>query len=242
VMGRGSDNKFVWSVYANVRLPIVEKKLHLLIETDPDKSPTVDPKQTQSPPLQQPSTPKSYAAALRIEKIAAERWQLRADGGIKFGGLQNSTPFVRARASLAVPMELWRVRLSETLFWFNTTGSGETTQLDLERPISGPVLFRATSVAAWLERSQNVDIRQDMTIFHKLDERTALQYQASAIGVSQPNVRVTNYVILMLYRYRLHREWMFLELCPQLIYPQDPGTRNNAMISVRLEMLFDEAK
>jgi hypothetical protein len=75
-----------------------------------------------------------------------------------------------------------------------------------------------------------------------MDERTALQYQASAIGVSQPYVHVTNYVILMLYRYRLHREWMFLELCPQLVYPQASGTPNNAMISVRLEMLFDEAK
>jgi len=179
---------------------------------------------------------------LRIGKIAAERWQLRADGGIKFGGLQNTTPFLRTRASLAVPMELWRVRLTETLFWFNTTGAGETTQLDLERPISGPVLFRATSVAAWLERLRNVDIRQDLTIYHKLDERTALLYQASAIGVSQPNVHVTTYVILMLYRYRLHREWMFVELCPQLYFPKAPDSRNNAIISVRLEMLFDVAK
>ena len=231
------------SARANVRLPMAEQKLHLLIETDPDKNATVDPKQTQSPPLAQPSTPKSYAAALRIEKSEAERWHLSLDGGIKFHGLiEAPTPFVRSRASLAVPMELWNVKLSETVFWFNTIGAGETTQLDWERPISQPLMFRATSVATWLNNTQNFDLRQDMIFFHKLDERTALMYQASAIGVSRPNTVVTEYVVLALYRYRLHREWMFLEVSPQLHFPRALGFHTNKTLSLRLEMLFDESK
>jgi hypothetical protein len=240
VMGYGGEHKFAWSARANVRLPIAEQKLHLLLETDPDKNATVDPKLSLSPPLKQPSTPQSYAAALRFEKKEAERWHFSADGGIKFQGL-NSYPFARTRASLALPKGLWQRRLSETVFWFNSTGVGATTQLDLERPISEPVLFRATSVSTWLNDSQNFYLRQDMAVIHKLDDRTAMLYQASAVGVTRPQTQVTDYVILMLYRYRLHRDWVFLEISPQLHFPRERDFRFSSLLSMRLEMRFDES-
>lgn len=243
VMGYGGGNGFVPSARANIHLPMAEKKLHLLIESDPDKNASVDPKQTQSPPLSQPSAIQSYAAALRIERSEAERWHLSLDGGVKFHGvIQAPTPFVRSRASLAVPLDLWNVRLSETAFWFNTIGAGETTQMDWERPISAPLMFRASSYATWLNDTQNFDLRQDAIVFHKLDERTALMYQASAIGVARPSTVVTEYVVLALYRYRLHRDWMFLEVSPQLHFPRALGFHTEKTLSLRLEMLFDKAK
>lgn len=241
VMGYGGEHKFVWSGRAKVHLPVAEKKLHLVLETDPDKDTSVDPKQTQSPPLKQPNTPQSYAAALRYEKEQSELWRFSTDGGLKFRGL-HVTPFVRARAGLAVSAEEWRVNFSETAFWFDTIGVGETTQLDLERPHSSSVLFRSSSIATWLKNTHNFDMRQDLTIFHKLDERRALMYQASAIGVSRPHTQVTEYVLLALYRYRLHREWMYLEVSPQLHFPKVLNYRANSVLSLRLEMLFDESK
>ncbi len=241
VMGYGGEHSFVLSARANVHLPIAEQKFHLLLETDPDRNATVNPKQSQSPPLSQPTTPQSFAAAIRFVKEEAERWNLSVDGGLKFQGL-NTTPFVRSRASLAVPLEEWRVKLAETVFWFNTIGAGETTQLDFERTISEPSLFRATSVATWLNDTQNFDLRQDFTVYHKLDERAAIQYQASVIGVSKPVAQVTDYVVLALYRYRLHREWMFFDISPQLHFPRVRNFQLSPALSLRLEMLFDESK
>jgi hypothetical protein len=243
VAGYGGESKFVWSGRANVRLPMAEKKLHLIVETDPDKNAVVDPTQTQSPPLKQPSTPQSYAAALRIERKDAERWHWNADAGIKFHGvIKAPTPFVRSRASLAVSSERWRTRLSETVFWFNTTGIGETTQFDLERPISETTLFRATSIVAWLKDTHYYDMRQDLSVFHTLDDRTALLYQITAVGVSSPHTQVNDYILLALYRYRIHRNWMFLELSPQLHFPKEKNYQSSPMFSMRLEMLFDETR
>ena len=123
------------------------------------------------------------------------------------------------------------MKAAETVFWFNTTGVGETTQLDFERPISEPFLFRATSSATWLNNRQSFDLRQDFGVYQTVDERTAMLYQASAIGVSDSSAQAyaTDYVLLMLYRHRLHREWMYLEISPQLHFPQDEefhGQRN----------------
>jgi hypothetical protein len=241
VIGYGGGQSFVPSARANVRLPIAEKKLHLILETDPDKNATVNPTQTQSPPLKQPSTPRSYAAALRIEKTESERWHYSADAGLQMAGI-NSKPFARTRASLAVPMGFWRAKVAETLFWFHATGVGESTILDMERPISDPLLLRATSSATWLRDTKNFDMRQDISVFQTLDDRTKLLYQASVIGVSRPRAQVTDCVLLVLYRYRIHREWTFLEVSPQLHFPIERNYHASPMLSMRLEMLFDESK
>ncbi|MBI5889808.1 MAG: hypothetical protein HZB47_03920 [Nitrosomonadales bacterium] len=244
VTGYGGERRFVVAGRANVSLPIAEERLHLLLETDPDRNATVDPKQAQTQPLTQPrptGTPKSYAAALRYAKAEAERWHFSADAGLKFQGL-NTSPFVRTRASLARPAGDWRMKLAETLFWFNSTGAGESTQLDFERPISEPLLLRATSSATWLHDQQNFDMRQDLTLFHKLDDRAALLYQASVIGVSRPQAQVMDCVLLMAYRYRLHRQWMYFDLSPQLHFPRDRDFRSSPALSMRLEILFDETK
>jgi hypothetical protein len=187
------------------------------------------------------STPGSIAAALRYEKAEAERWHFSTDGGIQLAGLA-STPFVRARLSLAMPLELWRLKVAETVFWFNTIGAGESTLIDFERPLGEKLLFRASSNATWLNDTQNFDMSQSFSFFHTWNERTALLYQISAVGVSQPQTQVTDYVILMTYRYRLHREWLYLEVSPQIHYPQVEGYQISPLLSLRLEVLLDTSR
>ncbi len=242
IFGYTGEHKVVWSARANVHLPVAERKLHFLLETDPEKNTVLDSKQAhlQPQPDSQQDTPQGVAAALRYVKAEAERFHLSADGGIKFQGIK-VTPFVRARAGLEIPMGAWRTKLAETVFWFNSIGTGETTQLDVERTLSETVLLRATTNATWLQEKQNLDMRQDLTVFHRLDERTALLYQASVIGVSQPRVQVMDYVLLMSYRYRLHREWMYFDVSPQLHFPREREFRASPLLSLRLEMLFDES-
>lgn len=62
------------------------------------------------------------------------------------------------------------------------------------------------------------------------------------IGVSQPVAHVTDYVLLMQYRYRLHKKWMYFDVSPQLHFPQERAYSLSPMLSLRLEMLFDELK
>ncbi|MBI5005635.1 MAG: hypothetical protein HZB95_00775 [Nitrosomonadales bacterium] len=241
VMGYGGERQFVYSGRAKVRLPNTEKKLHLLIETDPDKNVSTDSSRNQPMRPGTRSAPESYGAGVRYEKEKEERWHYSTEGGLKFQGV-NTAPFARARVSYGVPLEEWRLKATETVFWFNSIGAGETTQLDLDRPISEPLLFRATSIATWLKDSENLDMRQDFSLFHKLNNRAAVLYQASVIGISRPNAHVTDYVLLLSYRYRVHREWVFFELSPQLHFPKERHFKSSGMLGMRLEMLLDGSK
>jgi hypothetical protein len=241
VVGRGAEQRFVLSGRAKVHLPNLEKRLHLLLETDPDKNVTGEQPQAQNTAISEVGAPESFAAAARFENAVEMRAHYSADAGIQMQGLE-TRPFVRGRGRYTVSVEQWQIKLAETLFWFNNTGIGATTQLDFERRISEPRLFRASTHGTWLKGTQNLDLNQNLSVFHTLDERTGLLYQASAIGVSRPQWQVTEYIALVAYRYRLHRDWMFIELSPQLHYPVATNYRVNPMLSLRLELLLEDPK
>ena len=238
--GYGSVDRVVLSGRAKVRLPNTEKKLHLMIESDPDKNANTDTNRSTVAQNTSRTAPTSYAAGVRYEKVEEERWHYSSDVGLQFQGL-HTTPFVRGRVSYAQPVDDWRLKASETLFWFYTIGPGETSQFEMEHDLDETRLFRSTSTATWMHETQNMDLRQDFSLFHTMGDRTALLYQASASATTQPR-QVVDTVLLLVYRYRLHRKWMFFEVSPQLHFPKDRGYHGSPALLLRLEMLFDQAK
>ncbi len=243
VIQKDGDDKLVLSGRAKLHLPKTEEKLHILLETDPDKNLGEEaPKGSTTILKNEVATPSSYGAAVRYESKEESHWHYSTDAGIKFRGIRaNPNPFVRARGSYEDTKDLWRLKIAESVFWFNSIGEGETTQLDLEYLYSDPILIRATSNVTWLVRKKNFDLRQDLSVYQNLNERTAVLYQGSVIGVSEPALQVTEYVLLALYRYRLHRDWVFFEISPQLHFPRDKNFESVPLLNLRLEMLFNEA-
>ncbi len=240
VTGYSGDGKLDFAARLNLRLPVTEGRLHLMLETDPDKNITPEPTPGQAVLNKKVTAPGSYGVAARYEPAVESAWHFSTDAGLKFP--VPVQPFVRSRASYSAPMGEWRLKAAESVYWFNSIGAGETTQVDWERFISEPVLFRATTTATWLNDKQNFDLSQDFSTFHTLDDRTALLYQVSVVGVSNPQFQVMDEVVLLLYRYRLHREWMFFELSPQLHFPKVNNFRISPMLSMRLEMLLDDSR
>lgn len=241
VSGYSGNRQVVLSGRANVHLPNTEKRLHLLIESDPDKNLTTDARPGQAALTQSKQTPSSYAAAVRYEKPQDNRWHFSVDGGIRFQGL-SSHLFARTRAVYDTKLAAWDMRFIETPFWFNNLGLGNSTQLDLDHSLSEPLLFRASSYATWLHDKQNFDLRQDLSLFQKLNERAAMLYQASVIGASQPQLHSSDYVLMVQCRYRLHQRWMYFEISPQMHYPQARAYHPSPMLSLRLEILLDTAQ
>ncbi len=237
LMQKGGDRQTRLSGKAKLHLPSTEQRLHLLLESDPEKNTTGADTQNQTKSLTQIAIPENYGVAVRYEKEETQVWHYSSDVGIKVQApLQ---PFVRARVSMATPLASWRMKIAQSLFWFSQPGAGETTQLDFEHALGDPALFRATSTATWMHMLQRFDLRQDFSVYHTLDERRAWLYQASAIGVSRPQAQVNDYVLSVRYRQQLHRRWLFFEFNPQLHFPHDSNFRLTPLLLLRLEMLFD---
>lgn len=246
--GYGGAREFDLAARLNLRLPVTEGRLRLLLETDPEKNATTGQTPVQGNVVQPNKVvaPKSLAVALRLaaEAEAAEEkakaWHFSTDAGIKFP--IPVQPFARARGSFSTLMGSWRVNAAESVYWFSKLGAGETTQLDLERIFSDIFMFRASTNATWLNDQHNLDLRQDISLYHTMDDRTALLYQASAIGVSKPQFQVTDYVALIDYRYRMHQKWLFFEFSPQLHFPKARNYKISPSLTMRIEILFDDSR
>jgi hypothetical protein len=250
LMGRNGSPVIALSYKAKFILPNAQKRFHLLLESNPDQNlPGTTLAQQQQPKevslFKEFSTPDSYGAALRFENKDNSHWRFSADWGIKADGGSGIVdisihPFARSSVSFITPLNLVQLKLTESLYTFNTTGPGENTLLELDRRISDKILLRSTSGATFLYDKEYFDIHQDVSIFHTLNQDVSLLYQISANGVSRPSAEVSEYVALLVYRQRMHQEWIFLELNPQLHYPKNTNFLLDAQFIVRLEFMLSQ--
>jgi len=241
ISGYGGDNSLEFSGRAKLHLPGTEKKLHLLLETDPEQNVAGETAQRKTVVNKRTAESNRVSVGARYEKKKEMEkkglWHFSTDAGIKVRAPLE--PFARARLSYSVREGEWLKKTTGTVFWFNSIGAGQSTQYDKERFLSEPVLFRASSSATWLHDKQNFDLGQSAAIFHTLNDRNAVLYQASVSGATHPQWQVNEYVLLLLYRYRLHRDWMFFELSPQIHFPKDRDFQASPLVSMRLEILFE---
>ena len=223
---------------AKLHLPSTEQRFHLLLESDPVQNTTSTASANQPQTAGTSQAAEKYAAALRYEKRDEQTWHYSSDVGIRVQApLQ---PFVRARVSRDTPLQAWLMKNTGSVFWFSQIGPGASTGIDFDRPFAAHTLFRASSNATWLHLPQRLDLRQDFTLFHTIDERRALQYQASVIGTTQPYTRVEDCILSVLYRRQLHRKWLFFELNPQLHFPHEQQFHFTPQLWLRLQVLFSK--
>ncbi|GAB4118438.1 MAG: hypothetical protein Fur0026_07690 [Sideroxydans sp.] len=221
-----------------LHLPSTEQRFHLLLESDPVQNTTTAAPTSQAKPAGESRAAEKYAAALRFEKQKKETWHFSSDLGIQVQApLQ---PFVRGRASHDQALQDWQMKTTGSLFWFSLIGPGVSTGIDFDHPFAAQTLFRASSNATWLHLPQRLDVRQDFTLFHTINERRALQYQASIIGTTQPFTQVEDCILSVLYRRQLHRKWLFFELDPQLHFPHGQQFRLTPQLWLRLQVLFSK--
>ncbi|MFA5372035.1 MAG: hypothetical protein WC053_02770 [Sideroxydans sp.] len=239
-MGYGGTDAFDLAARVDLRLPISEGKLRLLIETDPERDMEDQVVKSTHTSQKRTALAKSAGIAARYAAIREDNWSYRTDVGIKMP--LPMRPFVRSKVGYSIPMEKWRFTAAESVYWFSDLGVGETTQIDFERAFDSPLLFRSTSIATWLKDTQSFDLSQSLSFYQSLNDRAALLYQVSAFGVSQPQMQMSDFVMLVLYRYRLHQKWLYFELIPQLHFPRDMQYQISPAFSMRLEAMFDDKR
>lgn len=241
IVGYGDNHKFDLSGKINLRLPGTEGRLRLWLETDPENEIFDDPTRDTHTLQNRPAAKRSTGLAARYTTAEEKAWRFTTDAGIKLP-ITRLDPFARVKAEYSTPVGDWRLKAAESVYWFNTLGVGETTQVDLDKILSSSRLFRSSSNATWLKDKHNLDLVQSFSVYHTVNNRSALIYQLSASWITNPSFQATDYVALVFYRYRMHQKWLFLELSPQLHFPHDKYYEASPAFSVRLEALFDESK
>jgi len=154
---------------------------------------------------------RSWLLGIGVEPMRDERSRFGLSAGVRLRSPPD--PFVQASywyQSRFSERLLFRGR--QTVFWENEDGFGTTTRLVLERGLGETRLLRWGNLLRLAESTEGMRWNTSLTLFDAWSARRAVALRGAVRGETGRDVNPIEYQALLIYRQRILREWLFLEL------------------------------
>ena len=79
---------------------------------------------------------------------------------------------------------------------------------------------------------------QNFYLIHTINPYRGVIYQAGINGVSEPKTHVTRYLLSIRLRQQIHRDWLFFEINPKVVYPEEEDFHTRHSLTFKLEVVF----
>ena len=219
-------------IKAKLDVPKTQKRLQLFIISDDE-----DESDTQQTSIDKTVEKQEQSIGLQFFNQDSKLWKVTTIAGVRFhSGLD---PFARLRFRRLAEKGSWTYRFTQSLFWLESDGAGETTRFDMDHPLTKNLLFRSTSQATWKNITDQFDIGQDLILFQTINKRKSLAYQVGGRAIKDSELYSTDYYYLIRYRQKMHKNWLFLDIIPAINHPRDNDFKPVRSISLKLEIVFD---
>jgi len=220
-----------------LRLPQTQKKLKLLIESDPDEKRDTRDLETRSLDTTRTQDQNSGVYAGVEKDIPNDsKWKVRPSLGIRLRSpLDWYTRFYISRDEY---FDVWKVYLKETVYWFDSTGFGSDTTMDWDRYLTPDLIFRSGSFLRYTHERKQFDMSQSLNLIHQLSQNRSVIYKAAVFADSEPAIYATGYLLNINYRQNLHKNFLFLELQPSILYEKTTGWEPEHQFFIRLEAFY----
>jgi len=219
---------------ARVDLPRTKRKLKLLIDTDPTEK--QDPLQRSVDQAPAATTQNSDVYASIQREKERKGWLIRPSLGVKIR--LPMVPFAKLEFTNLFPFKNWQLRLNENMYWYEDSGAGSDSTFDFDLPVGDGNLFRAESFARWTEETNYFALSQTFAFYQTLSPTRKISYQIGAYGQTQPTWYMTQYLAVIRYRQNIHKDWLFFEIQPQILYQKINDWNDEVSLLFKLEMLF----
>ncbi len=244
LVDRGPEERKI-DVRAHVSLPntqdrfkvILQRGLEAATQTAAERDARTAAAAAQAPA---PAAPPDDSYYLGLKAFVAETLHatVSAESGIKLG--RPLDPYVRLRAFRDFVFFPWAIRVSETPLWKYSEGSSAASEVAALRPLSEEWQLRLTSKATWRSTTTYFDLTQIVSLYYTPDKRTAYTLDLSAFAPSDPDVALRAYSIGLHARRQIYRDWLYLEVTPQILYREANRYRPENSIMLQLETLFGD--
>lgn len=236
IFDRYGDISNVGELRLKIDLPKTKKKLKLVIETETERGAQAGADGSSPITPAQTAEKTDFYAALQKTFKEKKGWNARSSLGMKIDAPLN--PFLRYRLFRDTKLGLWKFHFSETLFWFKSTGVGTSTLFEFDRALGRKVLFRSSTNAIWEDNRDYYEFSHSFALFHELTDRRAVAYSVTVFGDSHPTVYATSYLARISYRQLIHKDWLFLEVRPEMLYERETNFDPEPSLTLQLEMVF----
>jgi hypothetical protein len=236
-------------------LPGTENRLGLILGSDPDVIDTLDDSPVDSDRDQFEDDTKNGILGLEYFGLDSDKVNLKFSGGVRYRD-SRLVEYGSVRFRYYKPFDDWAMRFTERLRYYTDDGWESRTDVDLERPIGGKMFLRVTPSLEWLEIKGKDDDEEEIgydneggfyynlvtSLYHPISRDLALEYQFNNYFDTELSGQLLESNLRVRLRQRLWREWLVLEVAPQVAWYEARDFDTVFGILVRLEIYLGRYK
>ena len=235
IFNEGGERTYQGDIKLKLILPRTKKKLKLTFESDINERSDDNTAQGEDTPIAVIEE-KDYFAGIQATLGKENAWQFKPSIGLRLSS--PIEPYFKLRIKRKYAFSQWSIHFHETPYWFDSSGWGSDTYLEFNNKITADALFRASSFARWTNEIDEFELSQVFSMYHTLSKRRAVSYFVGVYGKSEPTVYATHYLLGLKYRQNIHKDYLFVEILPQIKYEKINDFHADHSITFRLEMVF----
>ena len=223
-------------INGKLRLPRFEDRVALVLSS-------IDEDDTLLDELDRSQTVRSGSdregtASVRYYIKETRNFKASVDAGLRFH--PEPDPRLKLRLRFHHDFERVTTRFTQSFFWESIDGFGEKSQFDIDQQVPRAYLRRLTTSVLWSEDSDGVEAGQSFSYYKYLSNRRVIGARVGLAGVLEPNMRMDNYTARLIYRKRVHRNWIYLEIEPGVDFPRDRDFQATGFVNVKLDIIFGD--
>jgi hypothetical protein len=221
---------------AKIDLPYTRERFKLLIDRDLENvTKSESQRDAQVAAGQIPVDDNPYMA---LRGIARETLKVTyaADAGARLRPVPD--PFVRLRLSRLFSLGAWKIPLAETLLYRFDEKFSAASELAFLRSARENIAIGIVFNATYRDLTGGFDLGATVGVGWRINERSLLATEIGAYGQTEPDLRDTAYTVSLRYRRRIYKDWLLLELRPQVIFLPEQDFHAAPAFTVQFEMYF----
>ena len=226
------DFEYRPAIRLRLNFPGLEKKAKLYLSAngsedfDIDSNPILDTSKTRDEEL---------TGGVRYYAKKSKRYNISTNFGFStsyvYAGIRYRYlhPFFSSR---------WKGRLTNRLRYYSDDGWENRAAYDVERYLGDRYFFRTTFSGVLSEEVDGVPFSGIARLYQVLSIDRALLYDFGTYFETRPEFEVSDIQFKLRYRQRLYRDWLVLEVAPQVTFPEEQDYEIDPGIVIKLEMDF----
>ncbi len=226
-----SDIKF------RLDLPATKERYRIVIESESEEDHSLE--ESNRPALMDQSSPsrESVSAAVRFVSGVVKHWDTDLDIGVRTRIPLD--PFIRGTAKREWDLDdNWVGRIHQRVSYFHSNSFSAKTKFIFERPLSQKSLFRHKTELEWEKLEDQLAFADVFSVFNEIDDDRVVEYQFGILGSSLSNTHIDDIFVGANYRERLYKDWLYLEVIPEILFPREDDYEMTHSLTLRLEVMF----
>jgi hypothetical protein len=222
--------EFKPTLSGRIDLPHLSRKLNLVISASTDEDFLNAQNPISAVPQHQEKSYREITTGLQYYFIDEVKSNFSTTTGVSLGYL-----FTGIRYRHSQDFGPWKGRFFDQFQYFTDDGFKNTVSYELQHYFSDIWLFRSVVAMDWYKNRDGYPHSLIFRLYQAITNEKAILYEVGNYFNTDPSYKLADTQVLFRCRQRFLRDWLVLELAPQVTFPEDHDRKINPGIIVKFE-------